>query len=72
MIITRFNGLDIHHNYVKISNKTYIHKILLKNPLMFEDYKPNNIPVPSSDDKTYAKYLESAIPPTTVLEKLEL
>ena len=73
-IISRFNGLDVSQTklYTKISNSSYIRKIINKHPSMFRDYKPCNIPIPISDDKTFIRSLESAIPPSTPAEQTKL
>ena len=66
-IIHRFNGVDITQTrqYVKMSNATYIQKIINEHPVMFNDYFPKKIPIPAPDDRNFAKSLETAEPPTT-------
>ena len=64
-LVNRFNGVDITQtrDYVKISNATYINKIINEHPIMFRDYYPANVPIPASDDRNFAKMLETAVPP---------
>ena len=65
--ITRFNGIDIHQtrDYVKLSNQTYINKILSKHPWI-KDLKPMtaNKPIPMNPDPKYQRKLELSEPAT--------
>ena len=73
-IITRFNGLDVHQSkyYTKISNATYIQKIINEHPDMFTNYLPHRVPIPVPDDKSFISTLEKAIPPSTEEEQRQL
>ena len=73
-IVDRFNGLDIHQTdkFIKISNATYIKKIINEHPSMFEDFKPHTTPIPNMDDKTYVRMLENATPPSTPVDRSKL
>lgn len=73
-IITRFNGLDVTQTkaFTKISNATYIQKIINEHPTMFDNYQPSNHPLPVNDDKTFIKTMETAKPPTSPDEQLKL
>ena len=73
-IINRFNSLDVQQtkHYVKISNETYITIIVNEHPTMFENYYSHNTPIPTPNDKEFAKTIEQAIPPQTPDEKLKL
>ncbi len=63
-LISRYNGVDVTQTrqYIKISNATYIDKILL-NHLWIQDAKPaGEFPIPMVSDPEYHKKLESADP----------
>ena len=73
-LVDRFNGLDITQtrDYVKISNATYIQKIINEHPYMFENYHAHRLPIPIPDDKSFLHVLESATAPETEEEQRRL
>ena len=73
-LITRFNGVDISQtrHYTKVSNATYIRKIINEHPTMFDDYHQHRLPIPVPDDRQFVKALEEAIPPATPNQQREL
>ena len=73
-IITRFNGLDITQtsDYIKISNATYVQKIINEHPSMFDNFLPHSIPIPNMEDKNYVHKLENATPPSSPEARLKL
>ena len=73
-IITRFNGLDITQTsqYIKVSNATYIQKIINEHPSMFDGFLPHSIPIPNMEDKQYVRKLETATPPSSQEASLKL
>ena len=71
-IIDRFNGVDVSQTrqYIKISNKTYITKILQHKTFPKEHF--NQHPIPMPDDKAYNRKIEEAPPlDTCVLKNME-
>ncbi len=63
-MITRFNGVDVlqTRHYVKLSNATYIKKILANHPwLTHEAYPPSLYPLPMRADSMYQRKLELAL-----------
>ena len=71
-IIKHFNGLDIHQtrDYIKISCKLYIDKILSHH--RWENKKVANHPVPMRNDAAYHATLELATPTETKKEQQDL
>lgn len=63
--LTRFNGVDIEQTrqYVKISNKTYIDKIMKKKD--FTELPPEKYPLPMNSNNEWQEKLEMAQPATT-------
>ena len=61
-ILQRFNGVDIlqSRNYIKLSNKTYIEKIL-KGKNIIEPHSATH-PIPMQTDSKYQEQLETAAP----------
>ena len=64
-IIGRFNGVDIlqTRHYIKVSNQTYLQKILLDKTIHTD--ASHNLPLPMSEDSKYNRSLEEATPLTT-------
>jgi deoxyuridine 5'-triphosphate nucleotidohydrolase len=61
--IDRFNGVDVTQgrHYVKLSNKTYIKKILTRHKWLFDDNKKNHsYPIPMRADNEYQRELENS------------
>ena len=60
-ILKRFNGVDIHQgqDYIKLSNETYINKVLSNYKWLEKDSKPNKFPVPMKDDSAYMARLDT-------------
>ena len=63
-LITRYNGVDITQTrlYIKISNATYIDKIMLNHPWVKNATPAGEFPIPMSSDPEYQKKLETAEP----------
>ena len=63
--ISRFNGIDIQQTryYVKISNKTYINKMLQKHSWIHNE-KPITVKIPMKSDSSYQRQLEQHIDTT--------
>ena len=61
-IIERFNGVDISQtkHYIKLSNETYINKILATKT--FKDEYTSHLPIPMSEDTAYNRKIENATP----------
>ena len=61
-IMSRFNGVDIEQSreYIKLSNATYIDKIVSNKKI--DSYNSNYDPLPMSENSTYNKAIESAEP----------
>ena len=61
--ISRFNGMDIlqTRRYVKLFNETYINKILLRHPWLFQEQKVT-VESPMHDTPAHMHKLESAVP----------
>ena len=73
-LLTRYNGVNITQSkyYIKISNKTYIDKLLKEHDWLLNDDKISNIPLPTKNDTTFNQRMEKAIPPTDVKEIRQL
>ena len=66
-LIDRFNGVDIMQtrHYIKLYNKTYIEKILLRHPWIHEEPSHDSLfPIPMQADSAYQRKLESQPTPT--------
>ena len=63
-IIERFNGVNIlqTRHYVKVSNQTYLTKILSDKKIQQD--ASHNLPIPMSKDSKYNRSIEEAIPLT--------
>ena len=61
-IISRFNGIDVDQtrDYIKLSNATYIDKILRNHPWILEEHPPATFPIPMRSDTAYTRSLEEA------------
>ena len=61
-IINRFNGIDVEQSrqYIKLSNATYINKIL--ETKSFKSEATHNLPLPMSNDSAYNRTIESSVP----------
>jgi len=61
-IISRFNGIDVDQtrDYIKLSNATYIDKILRNHPWILEEHPPATFPIPMRSDTAYICSLEEA------------
>ena len=61
-VISRFNGVDIHQTkqFVKISNETYIDKILQDKT--WEPLNHSKAPIPMRDDSDYNRLIENDTP----------
>jgi deoxyuridine 5'-triphosphate nucleotidohydrolase len=65
--IERFNGIDVDQtrDYIKLSNGTYIRKILRNHQWILDDeYPPSLFPLPMKSDTVYARRIEEATPLT--------
>ena len=64
--LTRYNGVDITQTrfYIKISNETYIQKLLNEHDWLLDDDTISNIPIPTKNDPTFNQRMESAVPPS--------
>ena len=75
-LIDRFNGVDILQtkHFVKLFNKTYIEKILLRHQWIHDDTSyDHNYPIPMLSDSTYQRKLEQQhIPTEQEIHALEL
>ena len=72
--LSRYNGVDITQSkyYIKLSNATYIDKLLEEHDWLLHDTNISNIPLPVKNDQTFNQRMETAIPPITDDSKLEL
>lgn len=71
-IIERFNGVDIlqTRHYVKVSNQTYLTKILIDKKVQMDT--SHYLPLPMSEDSKYNRSIEEATPLTPeALTKVE-
>jgi hypothetical protein len=66
-LITRFNGVDVlqSRDYVKIYNKVYINKILLRHEWIHKESPLSQFPIPMQTDTRYQRQLENADIPTS-------
>ena len=73
-LLTRYNGVDICQSkyYVKLSNATYIEKLLEEHEWLLADDKTANLPLPVKNDTTFNQRLENAIPPSNPKEQTDL
>ena len=64
-LLNRYNGVDIMQTkyFVKISNETYINKLLKEHDWLLTENKPSNIPIPIKNETTFHQRVEKAIPP---------
>ena len=64
--LNRYNGVDILQTkyYIKVSNATYINKLLEEHDWLLNDDDISNIPLPIKNETTFNHRLESAIPPS--------
>ena len=53
--LTRYNGVDITQSkyYVKLSNATYIDKLLQEHEWLLHDTNISNVPLPVKNDQTF-------------------
>ena len=60
-ILKRFNGVDMHQgqDYIKLSNETYINKVLSNYKWLEKEHKPNKFPLPMKDDSAYMARLDT-------------
>ena len=72
--LTRYNGVDITQSmhYIKLSNETYIDKVLEGHQWIANDSTISNVPLPIRSDNDYVKQLEQAQPPTDPKEIRQL
>ena len=74
-LLTRFNGVDVEQtrDYIKIYNTTYLRKILQGHKNWFnKKMHCHTFPMPMKSENSFAKTLESAVPPTTDKERVRL
>jgi deoxyuridine 5'-triphosphate nucleotidohydrolase len=71
-LIDRFNGVDIKQTreYIKLSNQTYVNKIIDHHPWLQEDHNTHRLPIPMRADPGYLRKIESAEPLTEPEVKL--
>ena len=64
--LNRYNGVDISQTkyYIKLSNETYINKLLEEHAWLLQDDDISNIPIPTKNETTFNQRLETAVPPT--------
>ena len=64
--LNRYNGVDIPQtkDYIKISNETYINKLLEEHEWLLDDDEISNIPIPVKNETTFNQRMEHAIPPS--------
>ena len=74
-LIDRFNGVDVlqTRNFIKIYNKTYIEKILVRHDWIHNEKEYNHqFPTPMLSDNNYQRKLENqAIPTDDEIKKME-
>ena len=72
--LARYNGVDIVQakHFVKLNNPTYLRKIIQEHQWMVNDVCTHRHPLPMTDDKDYIKKLETATPPMTEDDKVNL
>lgn len=63
--LTRYNGVDITQAkyYVKLSNKTYIDKLLEEHDWLLNDDSISKLPIPIKNEQTFNHRMETAQPP---------
>ena len=64
-LISRFNGIDVDQtrDYIKLSNATYINKILRNHPwILLDEHPPATFPIPMRSETTFTRTLEEADP----------
>lgn len=63
--LTRYNGVDITQAkyYVKLSNETYIDKLLEEHDWLLNDDSISNPPIPIKNEQTLNHKMESTQPP---------
>ena len=62
-LISRFNGIDVDQtrDYIKLSNATYINKILGNHPwILLDEHPPATFPIPMRSDTAFTRSLEEA------------
>jgi deoxyuridine 5'-triphosphate nucleotidohydrolase len=72
--ISRFNGVDVlqTRDYVKLYNKVYINKMLLRHEWIEKEVPLQQYPIPMQTDSSYQRSLENAdIPTATEITALE-
>ena len=71
-LIDRFNGMDIQQSryFVKLTCKKYLKKMVKGHEDLLKVVPANPVPLPA--DSAYIRNLETAIPPQTIPEKLQL
>ena len=72
--LTRYNGVDITQAkyFVKLSNPTYIDKLIEEHEWLLHDSNISNIPSPVKNEQTFNQRMETASPPTNDKLKIEL
>ncbi len=72
--LNRYNGVDITQTkyYIKLSNETYVNKLLQEHDWLLNDDTISNIPIPTKNEPTFNHRLESAVPPSTEQEQRKL
>ena len=70
-ILTRFNGVDIHQgqDFIKLSNETYIKKILSNYKWLEREHKADKYPMPMKDDTAYMARLDTEKGPNPADDK---
>ena len=72
--LNRYNGVDITQTkyYVKLSNETYVNKLLEEHDWLLHDDTISNIPIPTKNEATFNQRLETAKPPSDASEQQKL
>ena len=72
--MTRYNGVDVTQTkeFIKLSNETYIDKILEDHAWLLHDDHIAAKPSPIKSERDYSRQLETATPPSTESEERKL
>ena len=72
--LTRYNGVDITQAkyFVKLSNPTYVDKLIEEHDWLLHDSNISNIPSPVKNEQTFNQRMETATPPSTDKLKIDL
>lgn len=73
-MLDRYNGVDItqSRDYIKLSNATYMKRVLEGREWLLDDPHISNLPIPMHSENEYSRKLENAIPPTTEKDIIKL